>query len=497
MSLVAFPLPPSSSCDEFAALLDAELDAISYAFEGEDHYGDAANDSDLRLERYTKLMKPHIYFLSRDVGLSIGAYICFGMIHVSRPQIIVIAVADGRQLKRHKLDIPEEITTGQMSLCDLQAKQTLDYHVMGRISANILVFLLECVGSVGKTWMLTMDLRLSVTEIARRREEELKELVRRRKLYLVLDLDHTLLNSVCLPEVTVGEEYLNVERDALPGFHSDSLRGSLHRLDWLNMLTKLRPFVHSFLKEASNLFEMYIYTMGERSYALEMAKLLDPDNVYFNDKVISQGDCTTKHQKSLDVLLGQESAVLILDDTETVWKNDKHNLILMERYHFFAASCKPFNSLSQLKVDESESKGALAAILKVLQRIHTSFFHNLESHQNKADVLVRQDVRQVLRTLRGGVLEGCKLVFSGFSKDDRNHLWKLVERLGAKCCIDIDPSVTHVVSMNATTQESRWAIGEGNNKFLVNRRWIEASNYLWEKQPEENFVVMPARERTG
>ncbi|KAL6558659.1 hypothetical protein OROMI_019009 [Orobanche minor] len=480
MSLVAFPLSPSSSCDEFAALLDAELDAISY---------DAANDSDLRLERYTKLMKPHIYFLSRDVGLSIGACICFGMIHVSRSQIIIIAVAAGRQriVKRHKLDIPEEITTVSCSgksicphpgvlagMCWICGQNMdVDYGIPFRY--------------------IHKDLRLSVNEIARRREEELKKLLRRRKLYLVLDLDHTLLNSVCLPEVTVGEEYLNVERDALP----DSLRGSLHRLDWMNMITKLRPFVHSFLKEASNLFEMYIYTMGERSYALEMAKLLDPDNAYFNGKVISQGDCTTKHQKSLDVLLGQESAVLILDDTETVWKNDKHNLILMERYHFFAASCKPFKSLSQLKVDESESKGALAAILKVLQRIHTSFFHDLEAHQNKADVLVCQDVRQVLRTVRGGVLEGCKLVFSGFSKDDRNHLWKLAERLGAKCYIDIDPSVTHVVSTNATTQKSRWAIGEGNNKFLVNRRWIEASNYRWEKQPEENFVVMPARERTG
>ncbi|KAL6558686.1 hypothetical protein OROMI_019036 [Orobanche minor] len=436
MSLVAFPLSPTSSCDEFAALLDAELDAISY---------DAANDSDLRLE--------------------------------SRSQIIIIAVAAG--VKRHKLDIPEEITTVSCS------GKSICPH------PGVLA---------GMCWICGQnmdvdydDLRLSVNEIARRREEELKKLLRRRKLYLVLDLDHTLLNSVCLPEVTVGEEYLNVERDALP----DSLRGSLHRLDWMNMITKLRPFVHSFLKEASNLFEMYIYTMGERSYALEMAKLLDPDNAYFNGKVISQGDCTTKHQKSLDVLLGQESAVLILDDTETVWKNDKHNLILMERYHFFAASCKPFKSLSQLKVDESESKGALAAILKVLQRIHTSFFHDLEAHQNKADVLVCQDVRQVLRTVRGGVLEGCKLVFSGFSKDDRNHLWKLAERLGAKCYIDIDPSVTHVVSTNATTQKSRWAIGEGNNKFLVNRRWIEASNYRWEKQPEENFVVMPARERTG
>lgn len=66
------------------------------------------------------------------------------------------------------------------------------------------------------------------------------------------------------------------------------------------------------------MFEMYIYTMGERAYALEMAKLLDPQKEYFSSRVISRDDGTHKHQKGLDIVLGQESAVLILDDTENV-----------------------------------------------------------------------------------------------------------------------------------------------------------------------------------
>lgn len=84
------------------------------------------------------------------------------------------------------------------------------------------------------------------------------------------------------------------------------------------MFTKLRPFVRTFLKEASSMFEMYVYTMGERPYAIEMARLLDPGKVYFDSRVISQADCTQKHQKGLDVVLGADSAVLILDDTECV-----------------------------------------------------------------------------------------------------------------------------------------------------------------------------------
>ena len=84
------------------------------------------------------------------------------------------------------------------------------------------------------------------------------------------------------------------------------------------MLTKLRPFVRKFLEEASSMFELYIYTMGDKAYAVEIAKLLDPGNVYFDSKVISNSDCTQRHQKGLDVVLGADSVAVILDDTEYV-----------------------------------------------------------------------------------------------------------------------------------------------------------------------------------
>ncbi|XP_021902583.1 RNA polymerase II C-terminal domain phosphatase-like 4 [Carica papaya] len=174
---------------------------------------------------------------------------------------------------------------------------------------------------------------------------------------------------------------------------TDVSKGSLFMLEFMHMMTKLRPFVHVFLKEASEMFEMYIYTMGDRPYALQMAKLLDPRGEYFGDRVISRDDGTVKHQKGLDVVLGQESAVLILDDTENAWVKHKDNLILMERYHFFASSCHQFGyncrSLSELKSDENETDGALASVLKVLRQIHSKFFDDLEED------LANKDVRQV------------------------------------------------------------------------------------------------------
>ena len=62
----------------------------------------------------------------------------------------------------------------------------------------------------------------------------------------------------------------------------------------------------------------------------------------------------------------------------------KDNLILVERYHFFASSCRQFGfnckSLAELKSDESEPDGALARILIVLKRVHHTFFDVCLTH---------------------------------------------------------------------------------------------------------------------
>ncbi|GJZ52062.1 RNA polymerase II C-terminal domain phosphatase-like protein 4 [Tanacetum coccineum] len=246
------------------------------------------------------------------------------------------------------------------------------------------------------------------------------------------------------------------------------------------MMTKLRPFIHTFLKEANKLFEMHIYTMGERAYALEMANLLDPGKVYFESRVITRSDCTQEHKKGLDVVLGQESAVLILDDREDVWEKHTENLILIERYHFFA-------SLSELKSDESESDGALATVLQVLKKIHNMFFD-----PDLGENFAGRDVRQMLGTVRSEILKGCKIGFQNVSSYRfycRNiiNLWEDGERTGTTCAKEVDPSVTHVISTDVGTEKSRWAVQQ--KKYLVEPRWLEAANYLWQRQPKDQFPV--------
>ncbi|QHO30510.1 RNA polymerase II C-terminal domain phosphatase-like [Arachis hypogaea] len=125
-------------------------------------------------------------------------------------------------------------------------------------------------------------LRLHDQEISRLRNTDANNLRNRRKLYLILDLDHTLLNSTHLAHLNSEELHLISQADSVGGVS----KSSLFKLDKMHMMTKLRPFVCTFLREASEMFEMYIYTMGDRPYALEMAKLLDPQGEYFNAKVL-------------------------------------------------------------------------------------------------------------------------------------------------------------------------------------------------------------------
>ncbi|WRX13975.1 hypothetical protein QQP08_006462 [Theobroma cacao] len=148
-------------------------------------------------------------------------------------------------------------------------------------------------------------------------------------------------------------------------------------------------------------------------------------------------------------------------------------------------------SLSQLKSDEREPDGALASILKLLRQIHHMFFDELDCN------LARRDVKQLLTTVRKEVLRGCKIIFSrAFPTDfrtDTHPLWKMAERLGATWSTETELSVTHVVSKDAGTEKSHWAVKE--KKFFVHPWWIEVANFSWHKQPEQNFPVSQGRKQ--
>ncbi|KAJ3671817.1 hypothetical protein LUZ60_007896 [Juncus effusus] len=327
-----------------------------------------------------------------------------------------------------------------------------------------------------------------------RRIAEQNKMFASRKLCLVLDIDHTLLNSAKFVEVeTVHEDILRKKEEQ----DREKPQRHLFRFQHMGMWTKLRPGIWNFLEKASKLFEMHLYTMGNKLYATEMAKVLDPTGALFAGRVISRGDATdpldegdrVSKIKDLEGVLGMESAVVIIDDSARVWPHNKHNLILVERYTYFPCSRRQFGlpgpSLLEIDRDERPEDGTLASSLSVIERIHTNFF----SHKN----LNEPDVRNILAGEQKKILSGCKIVFSrifpvGEVNPHMHPLWQTAEQFGAVCTNQIDESVTHVVAHSLGTDKVNWAISTG--RFVVHPGWVEASALLYRRANELDFAVM-------
>jgi RNA polymerase II C-terminal domain phosphatase-like 3/4 len=320
------------------------------------------------------------------------------------------------------------------------------------------------------------DLWLSHDEIAQQRMVQSEKLLKDRKIVLVLDLDYTLLHTTSVKKYLKTQEELNSQPTSNPG---------LFPLAGWRRMTKLRPYVHTFLKEASTMFEMYIYTTGERRYALMMANFLDPEKVYFESRIIAYEDFRNE-EKSLGLVLKDERMVLVLDDTKKVWRKHPLNWIRVKKYIYFDLERdKTTVSLSALNTDEGEITGQLATILKKLQLIHRLFF-NPKSEGG----LAYRDVRLIIPRLR--VLQRCNLFFKNIFPPDfepeNSRLWMMAEELGAICSKDLCASITHVVAyLVPKTEESQQA--EQENKFRVHPRWLHACYDTVERKAEEGFSV--------
>ena len=316
------------------------------------------------------------------------------------------------------------------------------------------------------------------------RRRDLARVLGERKLILVLDLDHTLLNSASFQETSEEDFKLLDARWAKQAELPEEER-LLCKLAPIHIWTKLRPGVHRFLRDASRLYEMYIYTMGDRPYADEMAKLLDRDGSLFHGRVISKRDSTERRTKDLDIVLGADSAVLIMDDSITVWPKHARNVLVMERYHYHPSSLKSFGAtgkaLLHLAGDEDPAAGPLARAYSVLEAVHAKFFAGPAGG----------DVRDIFGDLKLDVLDGVCILFTHVIpknvKPSTHKLWRLAHELGARCVLDTGDRVTHVVAGSKGTDKARW--GRDQGRHVVGVKWLYACGYLWQRAAEERYAI--------
>ncbi|ERM98721.1 hypothetical protein AMTR_s00344p00015180 [Amborella trichopoda] len=289
--------------------------------------------------------------------------------------------------------------------------------------------------SVNPIPSLPLSTNLPDKERARRIEEQNK-MFSAQKLSLVLDLDHTLLNSA---------KFIEVDR-----VHDEILK----KKEEQDRLWECGP-------SCDRGFGIFLKGLV---YATEIAKLLDPTGSLFAGRVIPKGDDgdpfdTDKRlqkSKDLDGVLGMESAVVIIDDSANVWPHHKHNLIVVERYTYFPCSRRQFGfhgpSLLEINHDERPKDGTLASSLAVIETIHQSFFSNRS--------LDEVDVKEILAS----------------------------EKFGAICTNQIDDEVTHVVAISLGTDKVNWAMSTG--RYVVHPGWLEASTLLYQRANERDFPIM-------
>lgn len=215
----------------------------------------------------------------------------------------------------------------------------------------------------------------TLEEIDRLRDENLQCLLERKKLHLVLDLDHTLVHATKIMQPMLGRE----STESMNDFHEI--------LDSRYMI-KIRPGVHEFLEQVSSMFDLSIYTRSVREYAHKVVEVLNSgDGLSKFSWVITREDCLKHKRKGLDVVLSHERVVLIVDDKERVWEESgRENLIKIRPYFYIR---------EEEDMDEEDMDDELDRVLNVLKEVHNGFYDdNIEF--GKLDY-GKRDVREVLK----------------------------------------------------------------------------------------------------
>ncbi|RCK58042.1 RNA polymerase II subunit A C-terminal domain phosphatase [Candida viswanathii] len=189
-------------------------------------------------------------------------------------------------------------------------------------------------------------LKISYDEAAKIEHSTTDRLIEEKRLILVVDLDQTVIHATVDP--TVGEWQLDpsnpnygavkdvksfcLEEEPIvpPGWTGPKLAPTK-----CTYYVKLRPGLLEFLKRMSEKYEMHIYTMATRNYALAIAKIIDPDGKYFGDRILSRDESGSLTHKNLKRLFPvDQSMVAIIDDRGDVWQWES-NLIKVVPYDFF------------------------------------------------------------------------------------------------------------------------------------------------------------------
>jgi Dullard-like phosphatase family protein len=155
-------------------------------------------------------------------------------------------------------------------------------------------------------------------------------------LIVLLDIDHTMVFSQFFDTEAEAQAYINrmptdsksktVDYVQAKGFEDGSV---VH--------VNQRPGLKEFLHEIGTTFETHIFTAGSRGYAHGIAKALDPEGMYFGDRIWCDQHCKRRSgelYKDLSALpLGRGmDRVVLIDDNVTNLRANPSNTIKVKDF---------------------------------------------------------------------------------------------------------------------------------------------------------------------
>ncbi|GAV51166.1 hypothetical protein ZYGR_0AD03490 [Zygosaccharomyces rouxii] len=246
-----------------------------------------------------------------------------------------------------EVDRGDEVASARQVICEIMRPCNHDV-VYGGLCTM-------CGKEVDENDQMEANLAISHTDtnlkVSRKEAEDMEHFLKQRlrqskKLVLVVDLDQTVIH--CGVDPTIGEwkkDPSNPNYETLKDVQMFSLEEEPivppmymgprlpERKCWY--FVKVRPGLREFFAQLAPLYEMHIYTMATRTYALEIAKIIDPDGSLFGDRILSRDENGSLTQKSLERLFPtDQSMVIVIDDRGDVW-NWCPNLIKVVPYNFF------------------------------------------------------------------------------------------------------------------------------------------------------------------
>ncbi|GAV55962.1 hypothetical protein ZYGR_0AZ01340 [Zygosaccharomyces rouxii] len=246
-----------------------------------------------------------------------------------------------------EVDKGDEVASARQVICEIMRPCNHDV-VYGGLCTM-------CGKEVDENDQVEANLAISHTDtnlkVSRKEAEDMEHFLKQRlrqskKLVLVVDLDQTVIH--CGVDPTIGEwkkdpsnpNYETLKDVQMFALEEEPIVPPMYmgprlpeRKCWY--FVKVRPGLREFFAQVAPLYEMHIYTMATRAYALEIAKIIDPDGSLFGDRILSRDENGSLTQKSLERLFPtDQSLVIVIDDRGDVW-NWCSNLIKVVPYNFF------------------------------------------------------------------------------------------------------------------------------------------------------------------